>query len=160
MEPRFEMTNEMKIVGIKLCMSVASNKTFMLWNTFMPRRREIRNNIGNDLYSMQVYGHSYFDVYNPDSLFDKWAGIQVTDFDAVPDSMETYIIPKGLYAVFIHKGPASEGARTFQYIFGTWLPNSGYVVDDRPHFEILGGKYKNDSPDSEEEVWVPVKLKV
>lgn len=47
----------------------------------------------------------------------------------------------------------------FQYIFGTWLPASGYYLDNRPHFEILGHKYKNNDPDSEEEIWIPVKPK-
>lgn len=73
--------------------------------------------------------------------------------------MNTFILRGGLYAVFIHKGDASKAAQTFQYIFGTWLPNSAYVLDDRPHFEILGEKYKRDSPDSEEEVWIPIKKK-
>jgi AraC family transcriptional regulator len=32
-------------------------------------------------------------------------------------------------------------------------------LDNRPHFEILGEKYKQGSPDSEEEIWIPVKEK-
>ena len=35
-----------------------------------------------------------------------------------------------------------------------------YTLDDRPHFEILGEKYKNQDPDSEEELWIPIKPKV
>jgi AraC family transcriptional regulator len=73
--------------------------------------------------------------------------------------MESFLLTGGLYAVFIHKGSASAGPKTFQYIFGTWIPNSIYDVDNRPHFEILGNKYKNEDPDSEEEVWIPIKLK-
>ncbi len=65
--------------------------------------------------------------------------------------------PSGLYAVFIHKGDASTAPKTFEYIFGTWLPNSEYLLDNRPHFEILGEKYKNEDPNSEEEVWIPIK---
>jgi AraC family transcriptional regulator len=34
-----------------------------------------------------------------------------------------------------------------------------YFLDDRPHFEILGDKYKNGDPDSEEEIWIPIKQK-
>lgn len=29
-----------------------------------------------------------------------------------------------------------------------WLPNSDYLLDDRPHFELLGDKYKNNDPNS------------
>jgi AraC family transcriptional regulator len=39
------------------------------------------------------------------------------------------------------------------------LPNSNYHLDDRPHFEILGEKYKNADPGSEEEIWIPIKAK-
>jgi AraC family transcriptional regulator len=39
------------------------------------------------------------------------------------------------------------------------LPASEYVVDNRPHFEILGAQYKNNEPDSEEEIWIPIQLK-
>ncbi|MFT5513068.1 MAG: AraC family transcriptional regulator, partial [Bacteroidia bacterium] len=49
--------------------------------------------------------------------------------------------------------------KTFGYIFGEWIPNSIYDIDSRPHFEILGDKYKNDHPNSEEEIWIPIKEK-
>jgi AraC family transcriptional regulator len=73
--------------------------------------------------------------------------------------MESFTLKGGLYAVFLHKGAASTGQKTFQYIFEMWLPNSGYLLDNRPHFEILGAKYKNEDPNSEEEVWIPIKQK-
>jgi AraC family transcriptional regulator len=44
----------------------------------------------------------------------------------------------------------------FQYIYSTWLPASGYALDNRPHFELLGEKYKQGSPHSEEEIWIPI----
>ncbi|TQE66329.1 GyrI-like domain-containing protein [Leptospira noguchii] len=42
------------------------------------------------------------------------------------------------------------------HIFQEWLPNSGYKLEHRPHFELLGSKYKNNDPTSEEEVWIPI----
>jgi AraC family transcriptional regulator len=39
------------------------------------------------------------------------------------------------------------------------LPNSAYALDDRAHFEVLGEKYKNNDPSSEEEIWIPIKVK-
>jgi AraC family transcriptional regulator len=160
MEPRIEILTEKKLIGKRMPMSLADNKTFELWKSFMPRRKEIKNNLNTDLISMQVFDKTMnFNSFNPDAKFEKWAAIEVTDFNDVPFEMETFTLPRGLYAVFIHKGAASTGQKTFQYIFGTWLPNSEYIIDERPHFEILGEKYKNDDPDSEEEVWIPIKLK-
>jgi AraC family transcriptional regulator len=73
--------------------------------------------------------------------------------------MQTIILPAGKYAVFNYKGLASHAAPFFNYIFTEWIPNSIYELDNRPHFEILGEKYSNSSPDSEEEVWIPIKDK-
>jgi AraC family transcriptional regulator len=160
MTPRIEILHEKKLIGFRRKMTLSDNKTFELWRSFMPRRKEIKNNISSDLISMQVYGASFnFEDFNPDAEFEKWAAIEVSDFEIIPDSMETFTLTGGGYAVFIHKGAASLGAKTFRYIFGTWLPNSDYLLDNRPHFEILGEKYKNEDPDSEEEIWIPIKPK-
>lgn len=157
MEPRIVTLTEKKFIGKRLLMSLSENKTAELWKSFMPRRKEIQNSVGTDLYSMQLYDHLYFKDFNPDKEFEKWAVIEVKDFDTIPDGMKTITVIDGLYAVFTHKGGAGKGPEIFSYIFGTWLPGSEYELDDRPHFEILGEKYKNDDPDSEEEIWIPVK---
>jgi AraC family transcriptional regulator len=75
----------------------------------------------------------------------------------VPDGMETLTAPGGLYAVFLYQGPANAAPETYQYIFGTWLPTSDYALDNRPHFAVMGEKYKNNDPSSEEELWIPIK---
>ena len=90
--------------------------------------------------------------------FEKWAAVEVPDFDTIPAGMETFVLPAGLYAVFDYKGSSTD-TQIFQHIFGVWLPGSNFVLDARPHFEILGEKYKNADPNSEEEIWIPVKPK-
>ncbi|MGZ3847072.1 MAG: GyrI-like domain-containing protein, partial [Flavisolibacter sp.] len=76
----------------------------------------------------------------------------------VPEGMESFVLNGGLYAVFDYQGLNTDN-RIFIYIFRDWLPNSEYELDDRPQFEVLGEKYKNNDPDSQEEIWIPVKLK-
>jgi AraC family transcriptional regulator len=126
----------------------------------MVRRKEIKNSLTTELFSMQLYDKSFdFRNFNPDTAFEKWAATEVADFDIIPDEMEPYTLKGGLYAVFFHKGGAATGLNTFQYIFGTWLSSSNYFLDNREHFEILGEKYKNDDPNSEEEIWIPIKPK-
>ena len=154
-------TNRLLLCGISLTMSHSNDKMPELWQSFMPRRKEIKNNLITDLFCQQIYDKSFEGkFFNPKMFFEKWEAIEVTDFDIVPDEMETYALTGGLYAVFIHKGVANTGAKTFSYIFETWLPASKYVLDNRPHFELLGEKYKIDDPPSEEEVWIPIKLKL
>src|SRR5690606_22833685 len=96
--------------------------------------------------------------FNPTNEFDRWATVEVADFDNVPIDMETFILPSGLYAVFEYQGLSTDNS-IFQYILGKWLPESEYDLDDRPHFEVLGEKYKNNDPSSEEEIWIPIRFK-
>ena len=159
MESRIELLTEKKFIGKRITMSFANNKTVELWKSFMPRRKEITNAIGTDLYSIQIYAPLFFQNFNLHAGFEKLALSEVIDFEHVPDSMQTFILQGGLYAVFLYKGDASNAAQTFQHILFTWLPASNYILDTRPHFEILGDKYKNGDPDSEEEIWIPVKAK-
>ena len=160
MEVSVRTLKEKKLVGMKMAMSFSDNKTSMLWRGFMLRRKEIINNIGTSLYSIQLYAPHFFSNFNPEAEFEKWAAIEVTDFESIPDQMESFKLERGLYAVFIYHGAASDAADTFMYILGEWLPSSDYDLDNRPHFEILGEKYKNESTDSEEEIWIPIKPKV
>ena len=158
MTPSIEILSEKKLVGNHLTMSLANNKTSELWKNFMPRRREITNCLTSDLISMQIYPSTHFVDFKPTNAFEKWAAVEVANFINVPNEMETFVLPGGLYAVFHYKGSSSD-TNIFQFIFGTWLPAAEYDVDDRPHFEVLGEKYNNTSPESEEEIWIPIKPK-
>ena len=158
MEPVIKLLEEKLLIGKHLTMSLAQNRTPELWRAFMPLKKQIQNTLSADLYSLQLFPPGLdFALFNPDIVFEKWAAVEVAAATEMPGGLEVFILPAGLYAVFTHHGPASEGERTFRYIFNEWIPNSPYTIDDRPHFEVLGAKYKNDSPDSEEEVWIPVR---
>ena len=67
------------------------------------------------------------------------------------------VLEGGLYAVFTYTGLPADYRESFQFIFYTWLPASGYKLDSRAHFNLLGEKYRNNDPTSEEEIWVPVR---
>jgi AraC family transcriptional regulator len=156
-QPRIEVSKEKKLIGKCLKMSLVNNKTFDLWRSFMPERMKIQNKLSNDLISMRVYKES-LQLENINQEFEKWAALEVSDFDNVPDEMERFVLPAGTYAVFDYKGLSTDNS-IFVYIFKEWLPGSNYVLDERPHFEMLGEKYKNNDLESEEEIWIPVKLK-
>lgn len=159
LQPRILTLSTKKLMGKNLAMTFAENKTGELWRTFMPRKNEIQAKVSDDLFSLQIFPKDF--VMGPAGFqipFVKWAAIEVSDFSNVPEGMETLVLSEGLYAVFDYKGLSTD-TRIFEYIFGTWFPKSGYVLDNRPQFEILGEKYKNNHPDSEEEIWIPIQLK-
>jgi AraC family transcriptional regulator len=157
MTPRIETLQEKRLVGKRQRMSLANNKTNELWRSFRLYQMEVPN-MTSQLISLQIYDPLYFKNFEPTNEFEKWAAIEVADFSQVPIGMETFVLRGGLYAIFNYTGLSSDNS-IFQYVFGRWLPSSNYVLDDRPHFEILGEKYKNDDPTSEEEICIPIRLK-
>jgi AraC family transcriptional regulator len=160
MTPRIETFNETRLIGKKLIMSFAHDKTSELWKSFSPRLKEISNTVNSGLFSVEIYPDtSFFEKFNPAEEFAKWAAIEVNDFNVVPDGMEKLIIPEGQYAVFHYKGKPSEAQDTFRFIYGIWLPNSEYKMDDRPYFALMGEKYKGEDSESEEDFWIPIKKK-
>lgn len=159
-EPRLIELEEKKLVGVRIWTSLAENKTRELWQSFRPRIVEIGNVISGSFYSVQIYDDNLsFDQFTPNTQFEKWAAMEVSDIDSVPARMEPLIL-SGRYAVFVHKGtPADFFRTTSPYIFGTWLPNSEFELDQRPQFEIMESGYDPRDPNSEEEVWIPIKPK-
>lgn len=146
------------LLGIKTEVSLVNNQTFKLWQTFQIQRNEITNQIGTDLYSVNIYNSDYFKNFNPNNTFTKWAAVEIASDSPIPSNMECLLLERGLYAMFPYIGLSTDPS-IFQYIYSEWLPKSDYELDKRPHFEVLGKKYKNNSPDSEEEIWIPIKSK-
>lgn len=60
---------------MKLTMNFIDNKTGQLWQRFMPRRKEITNNVSSDLISLQVYPADF--DFSPGKEFTKWAAIDL-----------------------------------------------------------------------------------
>ena len=159
-QPDIRLLPEKQFVGKMMTMSFAENKTLELWRSFMPYRKQITDVVGTELFSIEQYPATFFDRFNPETLFKKWAAVEVNSYNNVPDGMESLIVSKGMYAVFLHKGPASDGPTTYRSIFQDWLPKSGYRLSERPHLAVMGEKYKHEQADSEEELWIPIEPKV
>ncbi|HRG60038.1 MAG TPA: GyrI-like domain-containing protein [Bacteroidia bacterium] len=157
-EPKIIKLASKNLVGMKTSMSLVHNKTGILWQNFMPKRKQINHVITNDLYSMQIYDTDYFVHFTPQNTFTKWACVEVSSFENLPIDCESFNLQEGLYAVFHYKGLSSD-TKIFEYIYSVWLPQSGYELDQRPHFELLGENYKNNDLNSEEDIFIPIRLK-
>ncbi|MDG4715701.1 GyrI-like domain-containing protein [Winogradskyella marincola] len=151
MQPKIVALTEKKVVGMQSKMLMHQYENIIkLWKSFMPKKHELKNTINQELIAIQDYP----DFGNLETSYNIWACAEVSDFINIPDSMQPFTISEGLYAVFLHKG--MDAGKTYQRIMTEWLPNSGYNIDDRPHFQVMGDKYKNGSPDSEEDFYIPV----
>ena len=159
MTPKIVTLEEKILVGFSTEMSLIDNKTQKLWKGFRQRIKEIVNRSSDDFISLQEYPVDYFKAFSPANRFVKWACVEVEDLEFIPEKMNSLILENGLFAVFNYKGTAKDAQAFFQYIYSEWIPNSDYMLDDRPHFEVLGAKYKNNDQNSEEEVWIPIREK-
>jgi AraC family transcriptional regulator len=158
LNPIFKTFPTTKFIGKCLSFTYADYRAFELWSSFMPRRKEIQNAIGSNLYNIQVNPENF--DFHPNTPFVKWAAVEVSGFEVVPAEMDYLEMEGGLYAVFHYVGDQVGVASFFKAIYTEWLPHSEYVLANRPQFEILGEKYKNNTSDSEEEIWIPIALKV
>lgn len=154
---RTEVLPSKKFIGKNLTMNFIQNQTPQLWQSFMPIKNSIKNAVGIELYSIEEYPSNFFKNFNPNTDFKKWAAIEVSNFDSISENLETLIVPEGKYAVFLYKGKPENAQPFFQNIFTKWLPEQNLKVDNRPHLAIMGEKYKNNSEESEEEIWIPIK---
>lgn len=160
MTPTIRELKPRLLIGKRMDMTMDNFPVRDLWQSFLPRVREVPHKSSQEFFSVSVYPTAYFMEVNPHQIFQKWAAVEVSQIVEMPEGLELLSLPGGLYAVFIHKGGASAFVQTATYIHRVWLPGSGYRLDDRPHFEILGEHYKNNDPDSEEEVWIPVTPRI
>lgn len=155
--PGIVTSRRIQLMGQNLTVSFANDRTVELWKSFSSRRNEIKNVVNADFYAVDIYPNtSFFEQFDPTKEYTKWAAVEVSDTNYIPVGMQQLVIPEGLYAVFHYKGKPSQAQGTIQYIYGEWLPNSEYKMDNRPYFALMGEKYKGEHPDSEEEFWIPI----
>lgn len=153
-EPKIQTLERKVLLGKSLEMNLIQNRTTELWKSFGPEIKNITNRQGQERFSLQVYPKNYFDDFQPTEGFTKWAAVEVSDEKGHP-GLEYLVLEGGLYAVFDYRGIPGDPI-IFQYIYQTWLPKSEYQLADRPHFEVLGTSYQTGSPNSEEEIWIPI----
>jgi AraC family transcriptional regulator len=158
MTPTIKTYPTTKFIGKNRSFTYADYRVFELWSSFMSRRKEIQNTIGFELYNIQINPENF--DFQPNTPFTKWVAVAVSTFENIPFGMESFEIQEGFYAVFNYKGDQSNVAAFFKLIYTEWLPSSDYELGNHPQFEVLGEKYKNNDPNSEEEIWIPIKRKV
>ena len=83
------------------------------------------------------------DTVEPENLRSD-ACLELRTDAAPPPGIEIDRIGAGRYAVCTHRGPYDEIAGAYKRMFGSWLPQSGEELDDRPCMEI----YRNSPLDT------------
>lgn len=144
------------LIGMDHKCSFVKYDVYNLWKNFMPRKSEIQNQLNANIFSIAFYPENFFGSFNPNVEFVKVAAIQCSEIVEIPTGMKTFEIPEGMYFKFRYKGKADQYPTLFERILKEVLPQNNLVLDNRPHFEILGPEYKNNDPNSEEDIHIPV----
>ncbi|WP_373898241.1 GyrI-like domain-containing protein [Haloimpatiens sp. FM7315] len=136
-KPTIVKKSAFKIIGMKYFGKNQKDEIKALWNQFYNRKEEIQNKIEGSKY----YG--ICQLFSGSSKFSYIASVIVKNTECIPKEMVSKIIPCSQYAVFSHKGSLNSLGQTYGYIYGVWLPNSGYEHSTLPDIEEYIGEYYN-----------------
>lgn len=154
MKPKIINDREFKIVGIRKLIKPGTDSFPKLWGEFFSRRNEIRNDV-NQGVALGIYEHM---PNNAVEGFYYCACVEVSDFENIPEGMIYRTISSKTYAVFTHKGPMHEGKKTYDFIYGTWFPNSAYKAAEGDKIELYDDRSTDySSPDCEFDIYIPIK---
>ena len=146
MQPVIVAQPALRLVGLRIRTQPMSPEIPALWPRFVPRIGEIAAvEPGVTFGAMQDAGGGLLYL----------AGVHVDDGATVPAGMTALAMPAGDVAVF--EFPFADIGQAYPFIFGTWLPDSGYEQDARPLLERYGTDFHPDQPASPMQVRVPVR---
>lgn len=158
MQPKIVTKNTFMVVGIRGKSSLKNNTIPKMWQDFFPRITEIKHQTNNGSYGIceQIPD---FDMreFSAETEFSEVVSVEVSKFEDIPNGMISKTIPEYTYAVFTHKGSLGTLRDTYDYIYGTWLPNSKYEFGNAEDFEFYNEKFIGiDNPESEMYIYVPI----
>ncbi len=151
-EPQIVFDKELRVVGMQKTVKPGDEQIRSLWEDFNLRVSELEDAATpNCLLGLCEYMPDITD----ESEFSYIACIEVNAFCNIPEGMITKIIPASKYAVFTHRGSMDELKATYCYIYGAWLPSSGYELAELDTIELYYSD-END-PDDKFDIYIPIK---
>lgn len=120
------------------------------WQRFMPHFGHVPGQVGRVAYGVCLN-------CDDEGNFDYICGVEVRDFNALPEHFARTRIPAQRYAVFEHKGHVSTIRSTWNTIWNQWMPQSGFEAADAPDFERYAEDFDTHTGMGGVEIWIPVK---
>ena len=150
MQPQLVTKPAFTVVGLAIKTQPMTPEIPALWRQFGPRMGEAPHlaEPGVSLGLMDILDRE-------DGKMDYIAGNPVTQVGKLPAGMTSWQAPANTYAVFEATLPTIP--QTFDYIFNTWLPTSGYQQAAGPYFERYGETFDPSEPGSKLSIYIPVK---
>lgn len=156
--PDFVVREETRVAGLRGTTALSDNRLPELWAEFMRLHKDLFMAAGAGYGICETQQTTY--TKDGDVLFAAMVGSPVNDFESLPQSLslDKKVLRAGKYAVFTHRGTFANLFKTYQYIFGTWLPAAGVELDAREDFEVYDREVLSfDAPNNEVKIYIPVK---
>ncbi|MCB5712827.1 AraC family transcriptional regulator [Lactonifactor longoviformis] len=156
--PELVMLKETRVAGLRGTTSLFDNRLPGLWEEFMRLHKDLFVTAGAGYGICETQQTVY--TKDGDVMFAAMVGSPVNTFDDLPLflPLDTKILRAGKFAVFTHRGTFANLFKTYQYIFGTWLPAAIEELDDREDFEVYEREVSTfDAPDNEVKIYIPIK---
>lgn len=150
-EPRIERGKPLLVAGRGGSFSVGKVEGIpALWQHFASHIGHVPGQIGHVTYGVSLN-------CDDNGNFDYIAGVEVSDFDALPVEFSKTRVPAQVYAVFEHRGHVTAIKRTYEAIWRDWLPKSGREPADGPTLEVMDQRFDARTGNGVLEIWLPIQ---
>jgi AraC family transcriptional regulator len=149
MEPKIVTVAPLHVIGLQIRTVGMSPEIPALWPRFVARIPELRQ-AGQPRVT---YGVMQRVAGQSDALLYT-AAVATPAGTLAPDGMTASTLPGGKHVVF--EFASSEIGRAYSFMFGTWLPASGFTMAPSPFFERYGEDFDPGVPGSPMQVYLPI----
>ncbi len=151
MEPKFVTKPAFMLVGMKYFGKNQHQEISELWGKFVPHMNALA-----DKPIRESFG--WCGSMQNDGSFEYVAAVETTKAENLPEWAVVRMVAENTYAVFPHHGSLESMRDTYNYIYQTWLPQSGYTTLSFD-MEFYNDEFHDFSPDSVLYIYIPVKKK-
>jgi AraC family transcriptional regulator len=125
------------------------------WKQLMEKWEDILHKPDSPrVFGLEKYSSS--EMHRPNGI-TYTACVEVSNSDLIPEGTVQALIPAGTYAVFTHAGPTENLDQTFSYAYTKGLAKENLELAGEFDIEVYDHRYKEGSPDSELDIYIPVK---
>jgi predicted transcriptional regulator YdeE/DNA-binding transcriptional MerR regulator len=154
MEPKIISKPRFKAVGLSYIGKNEQGEIPQMWGEFNARWNELPMVAGADCYGLCFSSPGGTAA---EGEFEYVAAVEVTDDQNIPEGMVYREVPAYKYAVFTHHGKLDKLGETYQYIYNTWLPQSGLELHPNKYdMEVYTDEYKHEEDDSKLYIYVAI----
>lgn len=155
MKIRFEELKPFIAMGLENQSSMEGDGMMNVWTKFFSIQDNLPEPVGNCIYGIYYPGEK-FDPATMQGL-NYFVGMEVKDAVKLPEDLQMHKVAGGNYAVFEYIGDIKGIGKAYEYIYGEWLLSGNYKPSSVEMFERYDERFKEDSPESLVEIWIPVQ---